>query len=200
MPMHNVDLQALFSVATLLNLVSRWCLRSFLFFSLMSPLSKDKTGRGCSLAIIVMLWSSIYFLVNRRCFLFFTWIAIVVRPEVWYLWCPCGFLSGFKEYYYDINIEYISQLQIMKIKNIYYMELQSCKRTDKFRPEPKNISPNPARTRKLIWSPNHARKNSKVMLDLKNLAMLPSYFNYIFVHLRQKVRVRPEWSPKFLPT
>ena len=28
----------------------------------------------------------------------------------------------------------------MKIKNIYYMELQSCKRTDKFRPEP---GPNP---------------------------------------------------------
>ena len=30
--------------------------------------------------------------------------------------------------------------------------------------------------------------------------MLASYFNYIFVHLRQKVRVRPEVSPKFLPT
>ena len=54
------------------------------------------------------------------------------------------------------------------------------------RPEPENISPNPARIRKLIWSPNHARKNPKVKLGLKNLAMLPVYVDYIFVHLRQK--------------
>ena len=26
----------------------------------------------------------------------------------------------------------------------------------------------------------------KGMVDIKNLAMLPSYFDYIFVHLRQK--------------
>ena len=30
--------------------------------------------------------------------------------------------------------------------------------------------------------------------------MLPSYFDYIFVHLRQKVRLTPELSPKFLST
>ena len=30
--------------------------------------------------------------------------------------------------------------------------------------------------------------------------MLPSYFDFYFVHLRQKVRLRPELSPKFLPT
>ena len=30
--------------------------------------------------------------------------------------------------------------------------------------------------------------------------MLPSYFDCIFVHLRQKVRLRPELSPKFLST
>ena len=30
--------------------------------------------------------------------------------------------------------------------------------------------------------------------------MLPSYFDYIFVHQRQKVRLRPELSPKFLST
>ena len=30
--------------------------------------------------------------------------------------------------------------------------------------------------------------------------MLPSYFDYIFVHLRQKVRLRPESNPKFLST
>ena len=30
--------------------------------------------------------------------------------------------------------------------------------------------------------------------------MLPSYFHYIFVHLRQKARLRPELSPKFLST
>ena len=41
------------------------------------------------------------------------------------------------------------------------------------------------------------KKKTKVKLDLKNLAMLPSYFDYIFVHLRQKARLRPELSPKF---
>ena len=30
--------------------------------------------------------------------------------------------------------------------------------------------------------------------------MLPNYFDYIFVHLRQKARLRPELSPKFLST
>ena len=35
---------------------------------------------------------------------------------------------------------------------------------------------------------------------MKNSAMLPDYFDYIFVHLRQKVRLRPESSPKFLST
>ena len=35
-------------------------------------------------------------------------------------------------------------------------------------------------------------------LSLKNLIMLPSYFDYIFVHLRQKVRLRPELSREFL--
>ena len=35
-------------------------------------------------------------------------------------------------------------------------------------------------------------KKTKVKLGLKNLAMLPSYFGYIFVHLRQKLRLRPE--------
>ena len=28
--------------------------------------------------------------------------------------------------------------------------------------------------------------------------MLPSYFDYIFVHLKQKVRLRPELSLQFL--
>ena len=35
------------------------------------------------------------------------------------------------------------------------------------------------------------------MLGLKNLVMLPSHFDYIFVHVRQKTRLRPELSPKF---
>ena len=43
-------------------------------------------------------------------------------------------------------------------------------------------------------------KKTKDKLDLKNLAMLPSYFDHIFVHLRQKVRLRLELSPKFLST
>ena len=30
--------------------------------------------------------------------------------------------------------------------------------------------------------------------------MLPRYFDYIFVHLQQKARLRPEISPKFLST
>ena len=30
--------------------------------------------------------------------------------------------------------------------------------------------------------------------------MLPSCFDYIFVHSRQKARLRPELSPKFLST
>ena len=65
---------------------------------------------------------------------------------------------------------------------------------------PTSSGPNPARTRKLIWSPNHARKNPKVKLGLKNLAILPNYFGYIFVQLKQKARLRRELSPKFLST
>ena len=42
------------------------------------------------------------------------------------------------------------------------------------------------------------KKKTKVKLGLKNLAMLPSYFEYIFVHLGQTVRLRPELIPKFL--
>ena len=29
---------------------------------------------------------------------------------------------------------------------------------------------------------------------------MPSYFDYIFVHLKQKVRLKPELSPKFWST
>ena len=43
-------------------------------------------------------------------------------------------------------------------------------------------------------------KNPKVKLSLKNLAILPSNFDYFLVHLRQKVRLRPELSPTFLLT
>ena len=43
-------------------------------------------------------------------------------------------------------------------------------------------------------------KKTKVMLGLKNLAMLPSYFDFICVHLKQKARLRPDLSPKFLST
>ena len=44
------------------------------------------------------------------------------------------------------------------------------------------------------------KKKPKIKLGLKNLAILPSYFDYIFVHLRQKVRPKIELSPKFLST
>ena len=43
-------------------------------------------------------------------------------------------------------------------------------------------------------------KNPKVKLSLKNLAILPNYFDYIFVQLKQKARLRREISPKFLST
>ena len=43
-------------------------------------------------------------------------------------------------------------------------------------------------------------KKTKVKLGLKNLAMLPIYFDYVFVHLRQKARFRTELGPKFLST
>ena len=43
-------------------------------------------------------------------------------------------------------------------------------------------------------------KKAKVKLGLKSLETLQSYFDCIFVHLRQKVRLRPKLSPKFLST
>ena len=55
-------------------------------------------------------------------------------------------------------------------------------------------------------------KKTKVKLGLKNLAMLPNYFDYIFVHLRKKitsqarinskvfVNFRPEPCPNPNPT
>ena len=71
---------------------------------------------------------------------------------------------------------------------------QSCKRADQFRSEP---GPNPKTNLKPKSCP---KKKTKVTLGLKNLAMLPSYFDYIFVHLRQKARLRPKLSLKFLST
>ena len=63
---------------------------------------------------------------------------------------------------------------------------------------PTSSDQSPARTRKQFRSPNHARKNPKVKLGLKNLAMVQIYFDDIFVHPRQKVGLRPELSPKSL--
>ena len=37
-------------------------------------------------------------------------------------------------------------------------------------------------------------------LSLKNLAILTSHFDYIFVYLRQKAHLKPALSPKFLST
>ena len=46
-------------------------------------------------------------------------------------------------------------------------------------------------------------KNPKVELGLKNLAMLLYYFEYIFVHLRQKsksqARIKPKLFVNFRP-
>ena len=43
-------------------------------------------------------------------------------------------------------------------------------------------------------------EKTKVKLNLKNLVMLPCYFDYIFMHLRQKVRLRPDLGSTFLST
>ena len=75
---------------------------------------------------------------------------------------------------------------------------------------PTSLGPNPARTRKYKpepgpnpktnLKPKSSPKNPKVKLGLKNLAMLPSYFDYIFVSRRLESNLRPESSPKFLST
>ena len=44
------------------------------------------------------------------------------------------------------------------------------------------------------------QKNPKVKLGLKNLAMLQRYFDYIFVHVKQKARFKPKLSPKCFST
>ena len=69
-------------------------------------------------------------------------------------------------------------------------------RTRKYKPEPGNIIP----TLKTNFNPKSCPKKPESKLSLKNLAKLTSYFDYIFVLLRQKVRLRPELSPKFLST
>ena len=43
-------------------------------------------------------------------------------------------------------------------------------------------------------------KKTKVNLGPKNLAMLPNFFDYIFVHQSQNARIKVELSPKFLST
>ena len=73
---------------------------------------------------------------------------------------------------------------------------QSCERADLFRLEPEIISPNP----KTNLKPKSCPKKTKVKIGLKNLAMLLSCFEYIFVHSRQKARLRPELSLKFFST
>ena len=42
-------------------------------------------------------------------------------------------------------------------------------------------------------------KNPKAKLDLKNLSMLPSYFDYIFVHRTQKAQLKPKIFVDFRP-
>ena len=41
-------------------------------------------------------------------------------------------------------------------------------------------------------------KKTKVNLGPKNLAMLPNFFDYIFVHQSQNARIRAKLSPKVL--
>ena len=59
---------------------------------------------------------------------------------------------------------------------------------------PTSSGPNPKTNLKPKSCP---KKTPKVKLGLKNLAMFSSYFDYIFVHLRQKVCFTPELSRNF---
>ena len=52
---------------------------------------------------------------------------------------------------------------------------------------------------KTLSMKNHARKKQEVKLRLRNLAMLSSYFDYIFVHLGPKARLRPKIFVNFRP-
>ena len=69
--MHIVGLQALFSIAALPNLVFSLMPLAILFFRLMSPLSKDETGRECSPVQYFSGVVIVNMLDDRRCFLFF---------------------------------------------------------------------------------------------------------------------------------
>ena len=70
---------------------------------------------------------------------------------------------------------------------------------------PANSGPKPARTRKnkpkpkphskTNLKPKSCPKNTKVKLGLKSLAMLPSYFDYVFVQIRLKAHLRLELNP-----
>ena len=65
------------------------------FFRLMSPLSKDETGRGYSPVQFLWCcdhrhacWSTLFYPSSFH-------FAMAPRPEVRYLWYPCGSLGGF---------------------------------------------------------------------------------------------------------
>ena len=99
------------------------------------------------------------------------------------------------------------KLSVLEVNNFYFLIVWQSRVVN----GPTSLGPNPARTRKykpepgpnpkkLFWSPNYARKKMKVMLGLKNLAMLPSYFYYVFIYLKQKAHFKPHLSPKFLST
>ena len=60
---------------------------------------------------------------------------------------------------------------------------------------PISSGPNP----KANLKPKSSPKKPKVKLDLKNLVMLPSYFDYISAHLSQKARLRPKIFVNFRP-
>ena len=65
--------------------------------------------------------------------------------------------------------------------------------THKYKPKP---GPSP----KTNLKPKSCPKTPECKVRYEKLTMLPDYFDYIFVHLRQKERLRPESSPKFLST
>ena len=82
---------------------------------------------------------------------------------------------------------------------------QSCKRAYWFRPVParaRKYKPEPGLNPKTNLKPKSCLKNPKVKLGLKNLAMLPSYFDY-FCTLKTKstsqARVKPAIFVNFRP-
>ena len=64
----------------------------------------------------------------------------------------------------------------------------------------RNYKPKPGPNPKINLKPKSCPKKPESLVRSLKFEIMPSNFDYLFVHLRQKVRLRPELSPKFLST